>query len=80
MSGRAIPPTRLEYQLKSSINIEPTVGSLYNVFQEFPEAVLHEVAWNRYFASPMAGRAIPTTPLEYPLKRSINIDPTVRSL
>jgi hypothetical protein len=28
---RALPPTRLEYQLNYSITLDPTVGSLSNI-------------------------------------------------
>ena len=51
------------------------------LFHEFPEAVLHGVAWNR-FATPttLSGRPIPPTRSEYRIKRSITIDPTVGSL
>ena len=81
LSGRPIPPTRPKYRIKRSITIDPTVGSLYNLFHEFPEAALHGVAWNR-FASPttLSGRPIPPTRPEYRIKRSITIDPTVGSL
>ena len=80
MSGRAIPPTRSEYRIKSSITIDPTVGSISNCFYEFPEAVLHGVAWNRYYRTTMSGRAIPPTQPDYQIKRSITRDPTVGSL
>ena len=50
-------------------------------FQEFPEAVLHRVAWN-WFATltTLSGRSLPPTRPEYRIKRSITIDPTVGSL
>ena len=79
-SGWAIPTTPLEYPLKRSITIDPTVGSLKNVFHEFPEAVLRRVARIRFSTPTTSGRAIPTTPLEYPLKRSINIDLIIGTL
>ena len=61
-----------------SITIDPTVGSLLNCFHEFPEAILHGVAWNR-FATPttLSGRPIPPTRPKYRIKRSITIDPIV---
>ena len=36
----AIPPTALENRVKSSITIDPTVGSRSNFFHEFLEAVV----------------------------------------
>ena len=46
----------------------------------FSEAVLHGVVWNRYCRTTMSSQAIPPTRLEYRIKRSITIDPTVGSL
>ena len=52
----AIPSTRQEYRLKSSVSIDPTVGSGSNFLQEFPEAVFHEVAMNLYDTSTASRR------------------------
>ena len=73
LSGWSLPPTRPEYRIKRSINIDPTVGSLLNCFHEFSEAVLHGVAWNR-FGTPttLSGRRIPPTRPEYRIKRFYN--------
>ena len=38
-------------------------------FHEFPEAVLHRVAWNRYCRTTMSDRAVPQTRSEYRIKR-----------
>ena len=42
--------------VKSSITIDPTVGSRLNVFHEFPEAVFDGVAWNQYDTWTATGR------------------------
>ena len=44
----AITPRTLENRVKWSITIDPIVGSFLNFFNEFPEAIFDEVAWNRY--------------------------------
>ena len=48
-------------------------------FNEFPEVVFHGVAWDQYCTQTASDWAIPPTRREYRLKRSITIDPTVRS-
>ena len=39
----AITQTTLENRVKSSITIDPIVGSRSNIFHEFPDAVFDEV-------------------------------------
>ena len=53
----AITQTALENLVKSSITIDPTVGSRSNVFHEFPEPVFVGVLWNRYDTITTSGRA-----------------------
>ena len=55
-SGLGHPPTALENRVKSSITIDPTVGSRSNFFREFPKAVFEGVAWNRYDTLTVSGR------------------------
>ena len=52
----AIPPTRLEYRVKRSVSLDPTVGSRSNFFNEFLEAVFNGVARNRYDTTMSSGR------------------------
>ena len=52
----AITPTALENRVKSSITIDPTVGSRSNFFHEFSLAVFDGVAWNRYDTPMASGR------------------------
>ena len=52
----AITQTALENLVKSSITIDPTVGSRSNVFHEFPQAVFDGLAWNRYDTPTASGR------------------------
>ena len=75
----AIPLTALENRVKRSITIDPTVGSRSTFFHEFPEAFLDVVMMDRNDTATAFGRAIPPTPLENQVKRSITIDPTVGS-
>ena len=44
----ALTPTALENLVKTSITIDPTVGSRSNFFHEFSKAVFNGVAWNQY--------------------------------
>ena len=69
----------LENRVKSSITIDPTVGSRSNFFHQFLQAVFDGVAWNRYDTLTASGGAIPPTALENRVKRAITIDPTVGS-
>ena len=75
----AIPPTTLQNRVKRSITIDPTVESRTNVFYELLEAVFDGVMMNRYDTVTASGRTIPPTTLENRVKRSITIDPTIRS-
>ena len=52
----AITPTTLQNLVKTSITIDPTIGSRSNFFHEFQEAVFDGVAWNRYDTSTASGR------------------------
>ena len=52
----AITPTALENLVKTSITIDPTIGSRSNFFHEFSEAVFDGVAWNRYDTLMASGR------------------------
>ena len=79
-SGRTIPPTPLENRVKRSITIDPTIGSLSNIFHEFLKALFNGVAWNRYDMLTASGRPIPLTALENRVKMSITIYPIVGSL
>ena len=65
--------------MKRYITIDPTVGSRSTFFHEFPQAFLDGVMMNRNNTATASGRAIPPTPLENRVKRSIIIDPTVGS-
>ena len=76
----AIPTTTLVNRVKSSITIDPTVGSRSNFFHEFPKAVF-SMEWHG-FGTTRCRRlvwAIPPTTLEKRVKRSITIYPTVGS-
>ena len=76
---RTNTPTAIENLVKTTITIEPTVGSRSNFFDEFLKAVFHGVAWKRYDNRTAFGRAIPPTTLENQGKRFLTIDPTVGS-
>ena len=52
----AITPIALENLVKTSITIDPTVGSRSNFFHEFSEAVFDGVASNRYDTPTTSGR------------------------
>ena len=65
----AIPPTRLEYRVKRSVSLDPTVGSHSNCFHEFPEAVLDGVAWNRYDTPMSSGRGHSTDKTRVPCQK-----------
>ena len=52
----AITQTALENRVKSSITIDPTVGSRSNVFHEIPEAVFDGVACIPYDTLIASGR------------------------
>ena len=56
----AITPTALENRVKSSITIDPTVGSCSNFFHEFLLAVFDGVAWNQYDTPMASGRGYST--------------------
>ena len=75
----AIPLTALENRVKMSITIDPTVGSRSNYFHEFLEAIVDGVMMNGYDTATASGRTIPPKPLENRVKRSITLDPTIRS-
>ena len=51
-----ITPTALENLVKTSITIDPTVGSRSNFFDEFSEAVFNGVARNWYDTPTTSGR------------------------
>ena len=51
-----ITPTTLENLVKTSITIDPIVGSRSNFFDEFSEAVFNGVAWNGYDTPTTSGR------------------------
>ena len=78
-SRRARPPTRQVYRLKMSITLDPTVGPCSNFYRSFRRLFLLASYWNRYSTPPTSGRARPPTRLEYWLKRSLTLDPTVGS-
>ena len=63
---RAIPPTRLEYRVKRSVSLVPTVGSRSNFFHEFPKAFLDGVAWKRYDMPMTSGRGHSTDKTRVP--------------
>ena len=44
----AITLTAIENLVKTSITIDPTIGSRSNFFDEFLEGVFNGVAWNLY--------------------------------
>ena len=77
-SGRTTDPIRVSDQKVHNDRSDRWIALKF--LHEFPEAVLHGVAWNRYCTTTMSGRAITPTRYEYRIKRSITIDPTVGSL
>ena len=79
MFVRVIPPRQLEYRLKSSITLYPTVGSHSNIFKSLRGLFFSGLALHRYYTSTTSIRAKPPRRLEYRLKSSISLDPTVGS-
>ena len=52
----AITLTAIENLVKTSITIDPTIGSRSNFFDEFLEGVFNGVEWNRYDTATTSGR------------------------
>ena len=76
-SGDAIDPTRVPAQKVYKSRFDRWIALKF--CEEFPKAIIHGVAWNRYSTTTTFDRALPPTRPEYRLKRSVTLDPTVGS-
>jgi len=78
-SGRALPPTRPEFQLNRSLTLDPFVGSCLQFYRSFWRLFSMASQRNRYSTPTMSGWDKPPTRPECRLNRSITLDPAIGS-
>ena len=71
-SVRTNTPTAIENLVKTSITIDPTVGSRSNFFDEFSEAVFNGVAMNQYVTPTASDRGHSINNARKPSQKVLN--------